>query len=75
MYDIKYFFLNKINQTIQERGKKKFGEGKITESITKKHYFSKFRGELSPWYTPDPPLFGSRVRSHPSNSKFDLKGA
>jgi hypothetical protein len=32
MHNIKYFFLNKINQTIQRDG------------ITEKHYFSKSRG-------------------------------
>jgi hypothetical protein len=40
MRDIKYFFLNKNNQTIQ-RGQKIFREGQITENITEKYYFSK----------------------------------
>jgi hypothetical protein len=42
MHDIKYFFLNKKNQTMQ--GGKKNSGGKITESIIKKYYFLKFRG-------------------------------
>jgi hypothetical protein len=51
MRDIKYFFLNKINQTIQ-RGKQisRGGEG----VNYRKYYFSKSRG--APWYTVDPPL-------------------
>jgi hypothetical protein len=40
MYDIKYFFLNKINQTIREGEAKKFSGGQITE----KYCFSKSRG-------------------------------
>jgi hypothetical protein len=42
MHDIKYFFLNKFNQTIQG-GKKFFQKEQITENITKKHCFSKSR--------------------------------
>jgi hypothetical protein len=43
MHDIKYFFLNKYNQTIQ--GGKIYFRGKhITENIIKKHYFLKFGG-------------------------------
>jgi hypothetical protein len=40
IHDIKYFFLNKINQTIQR--------GQTTESITEKHCFSKSRGAAAP---------------------------
>jgi hypothetical protein len=36
MHDIKYFFLNKINQTIQEE-QKLFQKRQIIESITEKH--------------------------------------
>jgi hypothetical protein len=52
MHNIKYFFLNKNNQTIQ--GQKNFQGGQITESIIEKHYFSKSKG--TPWTTLDPPL-------------------
>jgi hypothetical protein len=34
MHDIKYFFLNKNNQTIQEGAKKNFRRRLITENIT-----------------------------------------
>jgi hypothetical protein len=50
MHDIKYFFLNKINQTIQ-RAKKNFMKGQITESIIKKYYFSKFEMEAALIYS------------------------
>jgi hypothetical protein len=43
MHGIKYFFLNKNNQTIQG-GQKKFPGGARAENITEKHYFSKSRG-------------------------------
>jgi hypothetical protein len=44
IHDIKYFFLNKINQTIQG-GQKNFPEERqTTENITEKHCFSKSRG-------------------------------
>jgi hypothetical protein len=39
MHGIKYFFLNKNNQTIQG-GQKKFPGGARAENITEKHYFS-----------------------------------
>jgi hypothetical protein len=60
MHDIKYFFPNKNNQTIQ-RGQKKFpkGEGQITENIIEKHYFSKFRGQ--------DPLGSARLYKHTKN--------
>jgi hypothetical protein len=48
MHDIKYFFLNKNNQTIQKEQKKIPKGGQITESITEKHYFSKFREARAP---------------------------
>jgi hypothetical protein len=42
MHDIKYFILNKNNQTIRRGGSKKFSkEGQIIENITEKYYFSK----------------------------------
>jgi hypothetical protein len=53
MHDIKYIFLNKINQTIQ--GAKKFLEGQVTDSIIEKHYFLKSRVQLPPRYKVDPP--------------------
>jgi hypothetical protein len=40
MHGIKYFFLNKNNQTIQG-GAKKISRGARAENITEKHYFSK----------------------------------
>jgi hypothetical protein len=55
IHDIKYFFLNKINQTIQG-GKKNFRGGQTTENIIEKHCFSKSRGAAAPWATVDPPL-------------------
>jgi hypothetical protein len=50
MHDMKYFFLNKNNQIIQRggEGKQIFRKEQITESITKKYYFSKFRGARAP---------------------------
>jgi hypothetical protein len=47
MYDIKFFFLNKINQTIQAGAKKNWRE-QITEIIIEKHYFLKSRGAPAP---------------------------
>jgi hypothetical protein len=47
MHGIKYFFLNKNNQTIQG-GKKNFQGGTRAENITEKHYFSKSRGGTCP---------------------------
>jgi hypothetical protein len=40
MYDIKYFFLNKISQTIHG-GKNIFQKRQITKNIIEKHYFLK----------------------------------
>jgi hypothetical protein len=51
IHSIKYFFLNKNNQTIQG-GQKKFQEGQITENIIENHYFLKFREARAPLYTP-----------------------
>jgi hypothetical protein len=50
IHDIKYFFLNKINQTIrgEEGDKKKFQRRQTTENITEKHCFSKSRGGRCP---------------------------
>jgi ribosome assembly protein 1 len=60
MYGIKYFFLNKNNQTIQE-GAKKISRGTRAENITEKHYFSKSRGgTCPPWILLGPPLVSSR---------------
>jgi hypothetical protein len=57
MHGIKYFFLNKNNQTIRRGGKKKFQGGQITENIIEKHYFSKSKeGTCPPWITLGPPL-------------------
>jgi hypothetical protein len=47
MHDIKYFFLNKNNQTIQG-GKKIFQGGKLPKVLPKKYYFLKFRGGHMP---------------------------
>jgi hypothetical protein len=47
MHGIKYFFLNKNNQTIQG-GKKNFQKEARAENITEKHYFSKSRGGTCP---------------------------
>jgi hypothetical protein len=52
MHDIKYFF----SIIRQSSGQKKISEGKITENITEKHYFSKSREALAPWPMLDPPL-------------------
>jgi hypothetical protein len=50
MHGIKYFFLNKNNQTIQGGGQKKFSGGTRAENITEKHYISKSRKEhVPPW--------------------------
>jgi hypothetical protein len=57
LHNIKYFFLNKINQTIQMGQKHFSGGGQITESITKNYYFSKFKGQ-------DPPLVVLVVAVH-----------
>jgi hypothetical protein len=46
MHGIKYFFLNKNNQTIQGGGKKNFQR----EQITEKHYFSKSKGTGGRWH-------------------------
>jgi hypothetical protein len=51
MHDIKYFFLNKNNQTIQG-GAKKIPWGQITE----KYYFSKSRGACASWTPLNLPL-------------------
>jgi hypothetical protein len=47
MHGIKYFFLNKNNQTIQG-GQKKISGGTHTENITEKHYFQNPEGARAP---------------------------
>jgi hypothetical protein len=53
IYDIKYFFLNKINQTIQG-GPKKFPEGANYRKYYRKALFFKIQGGAAG--TVDPPL-------------------
>jgi hypothetical protein len=54
MYDIKYFFLNKNNQTFQ-RGN--FRGGKLPKISSKNTIFSKYKGGTCPSWTPlDLPL-------------------
>jgi hypothetical protein len=54
MHGIKYFFLNKNYQTIQE-GQKKFPGRARAENIIEKHYFLKSRGALDiPGSAPGP---------------------
>jgi hypothetical protein len=56
IYDIKYFFLNKINQTIQG-GPKKFPGGTNYRKYYRKTLFFKIQGgRCPPWGTVDPPL-------------------
>jgi hypothetical protein len=54
MHDIKYFFLNKINQTIQG-GQEKISGEQITESIIEKQCFSKFREASAPAHAASAP--------------------
>jgi hypothetical protein len=61
MHGIKYFFLNKKNQTIQG-GKKNFQGGQITENIIEKYYFSKSKETRAPLDKPgSAPSYSSHV--------------
>jgi hypothetical protein len=51
MHGIKYFFLNKNNQTIQG-GQKNFQGGKLPKNTI----FQNPGGHVPPWITLDPPL-------------------
>jgi hypothetical protein len=56
MHDIKYFFLNKNNQTIQG-GKKNFQGGKLPKTLPKSTIFQNPRGARAPpWISLGPPL-------------------
>jgi hypothetical protein len=62
-YDIKYFFLNKNNQTIQ-RGTKKFSkEGKLPKALSKSTIFQNPEGYVplrdKPWSRPGVLLINS----------------
>jgi hypothetical protein len=48
MHGIKYFFLNKNNQTIQGGSKKNFQKETRAENIIEKHYFLKSKRTHAP---------------------------
>jgi hypothetical protein len=55
IHDIKYFFLNKINQTIQG-GKKNFQGGKLPKVLLKSTVFQNPGGAAAPWPSVHPLL-------------------
>jgi hypothetical protein len=57
MHGIKYFFLNKNNQTIRRGGQKKISRGTNYRKHYRKTLFFKIQGgHVPPWITLGPPL-------------------
>jgi hypothetical protein len=79
MHGIKYFFLNKNNQTIQ-RGQKKFsGGGQLPKTLPKNTIFQNPGGARAPpglhWVRPWAPLWRSilSISSKPQTGMMELK--
>jgi hypothetical protein len=75
MHGIKYFFLNKNNQTIQGGGKKKFQGGKLPKTLPKSTIFQNPGGHVPPLDNPgsatDTDTIGVNYQNKFNNPKHD----